>query len=157
MPQRDREDAARRQQEDRSGSNSGSDRSDGKDEDKDDDRSGSNRGSDAQPRAPLRAVIDVERDARGGDRQRDEVLLIGPEAAVPAVRQAGYTLMSERRLESLRQTLVRVRVRDGQSVEQLMESLRTLVPGARVAPNHIYNPSQQAAALAAADAARAAA
>lgn len=122
-------------EESRSGSNSGSDSDDDHDEDDQEGRSGSNSGS---------RRIDVERDVRGGDRQRGEVLLIGPDEDIPAVRNAGYTLLSERRLESLRRTMVRVRVRDGQSVEQLMESLRQLVPRARVAPNHIYNPSQQA-------------
>jgi len=130
------------------------DDSDDDDDDDSDDRSGSsnsgsgsgNSGSGSRSRR-----INVERDARGGDRQRDEVLLLGPDDSLPAVRRAGYTLISERRLESMQQTLVRVRVRDGQSVEQLMESLRALAPGARVAPNHIYNPSQQPTATAAPD------
>jgi minor extracellular protease Epr len=152
--ERARRDATREQerererQDSRSGSNSGSDsddRDDDEDKDEDDreDRSGSNSGSDGQRATSGSGRIDVER-TRGGDRQRGEVLLIGPDEDIPTVRGAGYTLLSERRLESLRRTMVRVRVRDGQSVEQLMESLRQLVPRARVAPNHIYNPSQQA-------------
>ncbi len=148
---RAREDAEDDRESDRSGSNSGSDEADDSDSDDDDDRSGSNSGS-GSGSGRRSGRIEVDRDARGGDRQRDEVLLLGPDDSLPAVRQAGYTLLSERRLESLQQTLVRVRVRDGQTVEQLMESLRALAPGARVAPNHIYNPSQQLAATAAADA-----
>lgn len=151
-------DDEREQERDReqSGSDSGPDSDDDRDDEdrddddrdeEDDDRSGSNSGSDG--RGPAGASrINVERDNRGGDRQRDEVLLIGADDDIPTVRNAGYTLLSERRLESMRRTMVRVRVRDGQSVEQLMESLRQLVPRARVAPNHIYNPSQQAAAIA---------
>jgi minor extracellular protease Epr len=120
-----------------------------RDDDRDDrddgdveDRSGSNSGSDGQSAARGSGRVEVERDTRGGDRQRGEVLLVGSQDNVQAVRNAGYTLLAERRLESLRRSMVRVRVRDGQSVEQLMESLRQLAPGARVAPNHIYNPSQ---------------
>jgi hypothetical protein len=157
--ERAREDAEHDLESDRSGSNSGpdSDDSDDLDDMDDDDSSGSNSGSGSgsgsgDSRSGRRSGrIQVERDARGGDRQRDEVLMIGPDAAIPAVRRAGYTLLSERRMQSLRQTMVRVRVRDGQTIEQLMESLRQLVPGARVAPNHIYNPSQQAAGTASTD------
>lgn len=137
---RERRDASRESGRDRSGSNSGSGSGDHAEEDRSgEDRSGS--GSGGNSGRPIR--VDVERGIVGGDRQRDEVLLIGPDDAIPAVRRAGYTLLSERRMESLQQTMVRVRVRDGQSVEQLMDSLRQLVPGARVAPNHVFNPSQQ--------------
>jgi minor extracellular protease Epr len=142
--QRARQDADREGGRDRSGSNSGSDDHDD-DDDKDEDRSGKD-GSDRGRRSSGR--IDVDRDARGGDRQRDEALLIGPDEAGPAIQRAGYTLLSERRMQSLQQTMVRVRARDGQSIDALIASLRQLVPGARVAPNHIYNPSQQTGASA---------
>jgi minor extracellular protease Epr len=35
-----------------------------------------------------------------------------------------------------------VRVRDGESVERTVETLRDVAPGIRVAPNHIFHPSQ---------------
>jgi Subtilase family len=93
---------------------------------------------DARARA---ARVDVER-SRGGDRQRDEVLMIGSDAAVASARGAGLTVLSERRLESLAQSMVRIQVRSGESVEKLIETLRTLAPEAHVAPNHVFRPSQ---------------
>jgi minor extracellular protease Epr len=86
--------------------------------------------------------FDVEREASGADRERNEVLLIGPAAAADAVRGAGFSVISENRLETLRQTLIRVRVRDGESVERTVETLRDVAPGIRVAPNHVFHASQ---------------
>ncbi|HMA12868.1 MAG TPA: S8 family serine peptidase [Steroidobacteraceae bacterium] len=86
--------------------------------------------------------FDVERDVNGADRERNEVLLIGPSAASDAVRNAGFSVISENRLETLRQTLIRVRVRDGETIERTIETLRDVAPGIRVAPNHIFHASQ---------------
>jgi subtilisin family serine protease len=86
--------------------------------------------------------FDVERDASGADRERNEVLLIGPSTATDAVRGAGFSVISENRLETLRQTLIRVRVRDGETVERTVETLRDVAPGIRVAPNHVFHASQ---------------
>lgn len=116
-----------------SGSNSGSSRDRTRPED-----SRRGRGRDSR--------FDVERDASGADRERNEVLLIGPSAASEAVRGAGYSVISENRLETLRQTLIRVRVRDGETVERTVETLREVAPGIRVAPNHIFHASQASAA-----------
>jgi subtilisin family serine protease len=82
----------------------------------------------------------VERNARGGDRERAEVLLIGPGNVADAVRGAGYSVLSEQRLESLQQSLVRVRIRDNESIEQAINSLRQRVPDVRAAPNHVFTP-----------------
>lgn len=133
---RDRSGPAER--EDRSGRGGGTDRS-GRDvgrrgEDagrSPDDRSGS---------GDRRARIDVERNARGGDRERAEVLLIGPGNVAAAARGAGYTVVSEQRLDSLQQSLVRVRVRANETIEQAINTLRQRVPEVRAAPNHVFRP-----------------
>jgi minor extracellular protease Epr len=139
---------------DRSGSDSGSDSD--RDSDDDDDRSGSNSGRDGDDddaddsrRGPDRraARFDVERNSKSGDRQRDEVLMIGTRDTIDSVRQAGHRVLSERSLQSLRQVMVRIQVPDGGSVEQLVEALRALAPGAHVAPNHIFHPSQASPTL----------
>jgi minor extracellular protease Epr len=134
--------------EDRSGSGSNDDRDDDRDDedhsgsdgrDSDDGDSDSRSGGSESKRRSTR--VDVERK-HGGDRQRAEVLMIGPDDDVASVRNAGFVILSERRLESLAQTILRVQVRSGESVEQLAESLRLLAPRARIAANHIYRPSQ---------------
>ena len=123
--------------EDRSGSNSGSGSDDDNEEEGDDDsRSGSDRRG---------SRFDVERNNRGGDRQRDEVLMIGSRDAIAAVRQSGHRVLSERSLQSMQQIMVRVQVPEGGTVEQLVETLRAIAPGARIAPNHIFRPSQASA------------
>jgi subtilisin family serine protease len=121
--------------EDRSGRSEDSGRSgnSGRGKDADEDRRDSNRGSD-------RRTIDVERNERGGDRERAEVLLIGPAGVTDAVRGAGYEVLSERRLESLKQDLVRVRVRESESIEQAVDRLQRQIPEVRTAPNHVFRP-----------------
>lgn len=124
--------------EDHSGSGGGEDRK-GRDgrgggDDRDDARGAGSR--DGGRRTP----IDVERDARGGDRERAEVLLIGPGNVADAVRGAGYSVVSEQRLDSLQQSLVRVRIRDNESIEQAINTLRQRVPDVRAAPNHVFRP-----------------
>lgn len=139
--ERDRDD-------ERSGRDGGEDRDgDDRDEDHDDDRDEDRRGESRNERR--RARIDVQRDERGGDRQRDEVLLIGPDGVADAVRGAGYQVLSEQRLEAMRRSLVRVRVRDRETVEQAVDRLRQRVPDVRAAPNHVFTP-QGAPATAAA-------
>jgi minor extracellular protease Epr len=128
-----------------------------KDKDRDRDRSGSGKSGDDGKRDQTRredsrrgrgrdSRFDVERDASGADRERNEVLLIGPSESSDAVRNAGFSIISENRLETLRQTLIRVRVRDGETVERTVETLRDVAPGIRVAPNHIFHASQAAPA-----------
>ena len=109
-------------------------------EDREEDRRGSNSGSNDSRDERRRARIDVERNERGGDRQRDEVLLIGPLGTADAVRGAGYRILSERRMDSLRQSLLRIQVRDRESVEQAVDTLRQRVPDIRAAPNHVFTP-----------------
>jgi minor extracellular protease Epr len=108
-------------------------------------RDSDDRGARAERGGP-RAFIEIERNERGGDRQRDEVLVIGPLDVAADIRRAGYRVLSERRLDSLQQALLRIRVRDRETIEEAIESLRQQVPGVRVAPNHVYQPSGQAPA-----------
>jgi subtilisin family serine protease len=68
--------------------------------------------------------------------------MIGSDAAIASARGAGLTVLSERRLESLAQSMVRIQVRSGESVEKLIETLHVLAPEAHVAPNHVFRPSQ---------------
>lgn len=130
--------------EDRSGRGGGEDRS-GKDDRSgrggDDDRGGRD---DDSGNSGRRTPIDVERNARGGDRERAEVLLIGPGNVADAVRGAGYSVVSEQRLQSLQQSLLRIRVRDNESIEQAINTLRQRVPEVRAAPNHVFRPMGEA-------------
>jgi minor extracellular protease Epr len=131
----------RAEREDRSGRNGGEERS-GRD-DRDDDR------NDNSGNGSRRTPIDVERNERGGDRGRAEVLLIGPGNVADAARGAGYSVLSEQRLGTLEQSLVRVRVRDNESIEQAINTLRQRVPEVRAAPNHVFRPMASAPAGAA--------
>jgi minor extracellular protease Epr len=132
-----------RDDDDRDDNNSGSDSDSDDDDDDNDDNGGSGSSGKSSGQSSTRATrLDVVRDSRGGDRHRDEALMIGQAADVAAVRQAGFTVISERRLDTLQRSLLRVRVRQGESIEQLLAALRVVAPGARVAPNHIFRPSE---------------
>jgi hypothetical protein len=130
--------SGRGEREDRSGKGGGDDRSG---REGGDDREGR---SDDSGNSGRRTPIDVERNARGGDRERAEVLLIGPANVADAARGAGYSVLSERRLDTLQQSLVRVRVRDNESIEQAINTLRQRVPEVRAAPNHVFRPMAEA-------------
>jgi minor extracellular protease Epr len=132
---------------DSSGSGSSGSGDDGDGDDSDNSGSGSSSGSGS--RSGGRRVM-VERDSRGGDHLRDEVLMIGQASEIDAVRRAGHPVFSERRLESMQRSMVRVRVREGQSVDRVIAELRQIVPGARIAPNHVFRPSGVTPALRAA-------
>lgn len=112
---------------DSSGSGSGSD---------DDERRGrddSNRGSSAR--------FEVERDTAGHERVRREVLMVGDRAAIDTVRTAGFPIIAERQLAAFNETLARIQVRPGRSVEQVIAELQALAPLASIAPHHLFRPS----------------
>jgi len=88
----------------------------------------------------------LERDSEGRERLPGEVLMIGRADAVARVRAAGYQLRGQRRLADRDELLLRVGVPAGLSVEQAVRRLQELEPAASVAPNHVYRPSQAAAA-----------
>ncbi len=87
----------------------------------------------------------IERGTDGRERLRGEVLMVGSADAVAQVRAAGYVVRSEQVLPALGESVLRIAVRPGDSVEQALQQLRGLVPGISVAPNHIYRPSQLSA------------
>jgi Subtilase family len=115
---------------------SGSDSSGSDDRSGDDDRRGSDdsgRGSSTQ--------FEVERDASGHERVRREVLMVGDRAAIDTVRNAGFSIIAERPLAAFNETLARIRVHRGRSVEQTIADLQALAPLASIAPHHLFRPS----------------
>jgi subtilisin family serine protease len=81
-------------------------------------------------------------DAQGRERRSGEVILIGRTAAVEAVRNAGYAIIATRPLAAFGETLARIRVDNGQSIDTIVQQLRALAPDASVAPNHLFRPSE---------------
>lgn len=116
-----------------SGSNSGSSSADDHDDaDRDDD----------EHAGGATTRIEVERDAVGRERRGSEVLMIGRSESIAAARTAGFAVISERPMASMGETLARIRVRPGTSVEQSILELQALAPEASVAPHHLFRPSQ---------------
>ncbi len=111
-----------------SGSSESGDRSDDRH-----DRDDRGRGSSAR--------FEVERDTAGRERVRREVLMVADKASIDAVRNAGFTIIAERPLTAFGETLVRIRVRRGRSVEQVISELQALAPLASIAPHHLFRPS----------------
>jgi subtilisin family serine protease len=140
--QRERERESERSTNSGSQSGRGSSRDDGDhDEDRDDDRHDRE-----DARSVIRAVrIDVTADAEGRERRRDEVLMVGRGDAVQAVRAAGYAIVGERALTAFAESLARIRVPAGVSVEQAIDSLRAIAPEAEFAPHHLFRASEGAA------------
>jgi hypothetical protein len=122
---------------DNSGPGSDSSGSDGSD-----DRSGDDdrHGSDDSDRSSS-ARFEVERDTTGHERVRREVLMVGDRAAIDSVRSAGYSIIAERPLAAFNETLARIRVQRGRSVEQTISDLQALAPLASIAPHHLFRPS----------------
>jgi subtilase family protein len=114
----------------------GSDDSGSDDRSGDDDRHGrddSSRGSSSR--------FEVERDTSGHERVRREVLMVGDRAAIDTVRNAGFSIIAERPLAAFNETLARIRVQRGRSVEQTIAELQALAPLASIAPHHLFRPS----------------
>jgi hypothetical protein len=109
---------------------SGSD--DGRREDRHD-RAENGRGSSAR--------FEVERDTAGRERVRREVLMVADPRSIDTVRDAGFTIISARPLTAFGETLARIRVRRGRSVEQVISELQALAPLASIAPHHLFRPS----------------
>lgn len=84
------------------------------------------------------ARIEIDVDIEGRERRRDEVLMIGRQEALDAIRAAGFSLAGERVLSAFSETLARVRVRAGASVEQTIVELQTIAPTATFAPHHLF-------------------
>jgi len=142
-----REDRSGRDQEDRGdrevrtdnsgpGSDSSGSGSSGSDDDRSEDRhdrADGGRGSSGR--------FEVERDTAGHERVRREVLMVADARSIDAVRDAGFAIISSRPLTAFGETLARIRVRRGRSVEQVISELQALAPLASVAPHHLFRPS----------------
>jgi subtilase family protein len=123
-----------------------------RDRDTREDRSGRQEGdrreselrSDRHDRAESRgasARFEVERDTVGRERVRREVLMVADPRSIDAVRDAGFTIISTRPLTAFGETLARIRVRRGRSIEQVISELQALAPLASIAPDHLFRPS----------------
>lgn len=84
----------------------------------------------------------VEHGMDGRERIAGEVLMIDRSAAVARVQAAGYRLRSERPVPGRDETIARVQLRAGQSVEQALRQLQGIAPQGLFAPNHVFRPSQ---------------
>ena len=87
------------------------------------------------------ARFEVERDTAGRERVRREVLMVADPRSIDTVRDAGFVIISERPLTAFGETLARIRVRRGRSVEQVISELQALAPLASIAPHHLFRPS----------------
>ena len=114
--------------------------SDDRSDDDDHDRDDRDRGSSAR--------FEVERDTAGRERVRREVLMVADRASIDTVRSAGFTIIAERPLAAFGETLARIRVRRGSSVDQAISELQALAPLASIAPHHVFRPSADDAAVA---------
>jgi subtilisin family serine protease len=85
--------------------------------------------------------FEIERDTAGRERVRREVLMVADQQSIDTVRDAGFTIISERPLTAFTETLARIGVRRGRSVEQTISELQALAPLASIAPDHLFRPS----------------
>jgi len=85
--------------------------------------------------------VEFERDSRGAERVRGEVLVVGSHDEVAALRNAGFVLLDVSALSALDAESARVRVPDGRSLDATVDALRRLLPDASVAADHLYRPS----------------
>lgn len=87
------------------------------------------------------ARLEVERDSAGHEHVRREVLMVADRAAIETVRSAGFSIIAERPLAAFNETLARIRVQPGRSIEQVISELQALAPLASIAPHHLFRPS----------------
>lgn len=90
-------------------------------------------------------AIEADRGVDGHERRQGEVLMIGSDAAVAAVRSAGYGVIAEHRLGAFDEVIARVRLAPGESVERAISRIQTLAPDASAAANHLFRPSASSA------------
>jgi hypothetical protein len=126
-----------------SGKGSDNDSIDNSGEDSDDDSDDDSRDvseTDALVRAnSVRMATEV--DAEGRQRRASEVIMIGTDAEVRVVQAAGYVVIDVQLLAAFNETLARIRVNEGESVEAAVTVISALAPAAQVAPNHVFQPS----------------
>lgn len=83
----------------------------------------------------------IERDLDGRERRSDEVLFVGKSDMVEDAKARGFEVIESKPLSTSGETIARIRVRGGESVESTLERLKSAAPGATVAPNHVFRPS----------------
>ena len=106
-----------------------------------DDNRGKGRSSDAGIRESRAPRIEFERDSRGDERIRSELLVIGSPREVSQISRAGFVVVEQRPLSAGAEILARVRVGSGTTVERALRDLQALVPEASVAPHHLFRPA----------------
>jgi len=77
---------------------------------------------------------------------RREVLMVAEPRSIDTVRDAGFSIISVRPLTAFGETLARIRVQRGRTVEQTIAELQVLAPLASIAPDHLFRPSGDEAA-----------
>jgi subtilisin family serine protease len=87
------------------------------------------------------ANVLVDRDFSGAERRRGEVLMLGRTAEIEAAKARGFELISERPLASAGETIARLRVPDGQTLEAAAAVIKAAAPDAAVGPNYVFRPS----------------
>lgn len=88
----------------------------------------------------------LEADPRGEPVVRREILAWSPgKAALAAAAAAGLTVLRERRLDGLDETMVVLRVPDGADTATMLDKLRALDPDGTYDFNHVYTGSESGA------------
>lgn len=105
---------------------------------------GSTREIDTSIAAAIDRRIASDLDFEGHERRSGEVIIIGRDDDFAAIQQAGYQLISTQRLESISESIVRIQVKNGESVEEALQILHTIAPDAEIASNHLFRVSQSA-------------
>ena len=103
----------------------------------------------------LEALVRANRDRLEmtdlGPAVRGQVIAIDPDpAALAAVVEAGFTRISEERIEGLDIRSVTLAVPRGWSVDRALSRLRRLAPSGQFAANHLHGQSGEAATIGAA-------
>lgn len=91
--------------------------------------------------AVQRADTTIERDLDGRERRSDEVLFVGKSDMIEAAKARGFDIIDSKPLSTSGESIARVRVRDGETVDSTLERLKSAAPEATVAPNHVFRPS----------------
>lgn len=112
---------------------------DAEDDSDDGDSEGEGSGDDdATAAAGDRDPIQVETGQDGRERRKGEFLVRGDRRLAETLTAAGFAPLSVRHLRSLEQSVVRVRVREGSSVDADIAAVRALQGARGAEPNYVY-------------------
>ncbi|MFZ5634989.1 MAG: S8 family serine peptidase, partial [Pseudomonadota bacterium] len=118
-------------------------------EDADDDSNDDSDDDDATAAAGDRDPVQVETGQDGRERRKGEFLVRGDRRLPETLTAAGFVPLSVRHLRSLEQSVVRVRIRDGSSVDADIAAVRALQGAQGAEPNYVYRLSGDRSASAA--------